>query len=288
MDRQLTLCEDNSLSIFENEKLMRGAEMLSRSDIIPQAFRDKPANVLVAMDMAQRLNVSPMLVMQNLYVIQGKPSWSSQYLIAMINRSGRFSTPLQFDFERGKDGKATACKAWAIDGATGSRIEGVTVTMDMAKAEGWTSKAGSKWQTMPELMLQYRAAAFFARTICPDLTVGLYTEYEQTDIAADDTPVQYEDKTVQPEQPKEEPKPDTPAIRFYKRALSEVGGDKDKAAALCTEALNKVGISRQEMTEENFGAVIQAMIGILAAAEDDEEPVEDRGQYFTDHTEEPF
>lgn len=265
MDKQIAMYENNSISIFGDANIMRGAELLAQSDIIPQAFRGKPANVLVAMDMAQRLNASPMLVMQNLYVIQGKPSWSSQYLIAMINRSGRFSSPLQFDFERGADGKATACRAWAIDGATGARIDGVTVTMEMAKAEGWISKAGSKWQTMPELMLQYRAAAFFARTICPDLTMGLYTEYEQREITeSDPAPVQYEDKT-EPE-PKEEPKPayESPAVRFYKRALSEVGGDKDAAAKLCTAALNRIGISRQEMTEENFGAVIQAMIGVLA------------------------
>lgn len=264
MDKQVTMYENNSISIFGDQNIMRGAELLAQSDIIPQAFRGKPANVLVAMDMAQRLNASPMLVMQNLYVIQGKPSWSSQYLIAMINRSGRFSSPLQFDFERGADGKATACRAWAIDGATGARIDGVTVTMEMAKAEGWISKAGSKWQTMPELMLQYRAAAFFARTICPDLTMGLYTEYEQREITeSDPAPVQYEDKT----EPEPEPvKVKSPRVKLSERALSECGGDRDAATKLCVESLNRVGISSAELTEENLPRAIQAMIGILAEA----------------------
>jgi hypothetical protein len=51
----------------------------------------------------------------------------------------------------------------------------------MAKAEGWYNKAGSKWKTMPELMLMYRAAAFFARLYTPDLTMGFKTAEENLD-----------------------------------------------------------------------------------------------------------
>lgn len=247
MDRAVTTYEqNNNLSVFSDMNIMRGAEMLSKSDIIPQAFRGNPANVLVALDMAQRLNASPMLVMQNLYVIQGKPSWSSQYLIAMVNSSGRFTTPLQFDFTRDVNGKATACKAWAVSAVTGERITGPEVTLDMAKAEGWSTKSGSKWVTMPELMLTYRAAAFFARTVCPDIAMGMYTEYENQDIQAAEQPIQYEDKTAsvqtQPE-PAEAPAKAVPQkVRLSKAALALFGGDREMATMACAQAIEALKI----------------------------------------------
>lgn len=246
--------QSTGLSVFSDANIMRSAELLANSDIIPQAFRGKPANVLIAMDMSQRLGASPMLVMQNLYVIQGKPSWSSQYLIAMVNGSGRFTTPLQFDFERDASGKATGCRAWAVSAVTGEKITGPGVTMEMAKAEGWLTKSGSKWQTMPELMLTYRAAAFFARTVCPDIAMGMSTEYEQSDIQSE-TPIQYEDKTVSapapaPAEP-EQPKQPSPKMRLWNAVLEQVEGDEAKAADIC-----KAVVGGQTVTEDNIGSMI--------------------------------
>ena len=245
----------HTYSGYENkvaDNIMKSAELLANSDIIPQAFRGKPANVLIAMDMSQRLGASPMLVMQNLYVIQGKPSWSSQYLIAMVNGSGRFTTPLQFDFERDASGKATGCRAWAVSAVTGEKIVGPAVTMEMAKAEGWLTKAGSKWQTMPELMLTYRAAAFFARTVCPDIAMGMYTEYEENDIQSE-TPIQYEDKTAPAPAPAEpeQPKQPSPKMRLWNAVLEQVEGDEAKAADIC-----KAVVGGQTVTEDNIGGMI--------------------------------
>jgi len=50
--------------------------------------------------------------------------------------------------------------------------------MDMAVAEGWFGKAGSKWQTMPEVMLRYRAASFFGKLYAPELLMGIQTAEE--------------------------------------------------------------------------------------------------------------
>ena len=60
--------------------------------------------------------------------------------------------------------------------------------MQMADAEGWTKKNGSKWKTMPELMLSYRAATFFGRMYCPDLLMGMQTADEVEDIQASKEP----------------------------------------------------------------------------------------------------
>lgn len=71
--------------------------------------------------------------------------------------------------------------AWTVDKRTGETVEGPIVSIQMAKEEGWYGKAGSKWKTMPEVMLRYRAASFFSRAYCPDLTGGFHSVEEARD-----------------------------------------------------------------------------------------------------------
>lgn len=155
------------------------AKALASSTVVPSTFQNNVGNCLIAIEQAQRLSISPLTVMQNLHVIQGRPSWSSSFLIAMINDSRKFDMELQFDETKDKEGKPFSCVAWTMK--NGRRIEGMVVDMEMAKAEGWLAKNGSKWKTMPQLMLRYRAASFFSRLNCPELTLGLYTKEELVD-----------------------------------------------------------------------------------------------------------
>ena len=159
----------------------RKAESLAKSSVIPREYQNNPSNVLVAMEMADRMEVSVLAVMQNLHVINGRPSWSAQFLIAAVNRSGRFS-PLRFRFEGTEGEDSWGCRAVAVDLGDSEELIGTLVTIRMAKAEGWATKSGSKWKTMPEQMLRYRAAAFWARTQCPELAVGLRTAEEAEDM----------------------------------------------------------------------------------------------------------
>lgn len=174
---------DYSLGIFGTEDnfimATQMAKALAESTIVPQTYQKNWSNCLIAIEQAQRLKVSPMMVMQNLYVIQGRPSWSSSFLIAAINNSKKFDTELQFEDTKDKNGKPYSCLAYALK--NGRRVEGMEITMDMAQAEGWLNKNGSKWKTMPGLMLRYRAASFFARLNCPEITLGLYTKDEILD-----------------------------------------------------------------------------------------------------------
>lgn len=179
-DKKVT---DYSLGIFGTEDnfvmATQMAKALAESTIVPQSYQKNWCNCLIAIEQAQRLRVSPMMVMQNLYVIQGRPSWGSSFLIAAINNSGKYDTELQFEESKDKNGKPYSCIAYALK--NGRRIEGMEITMDMAQAEGWLNKNGSKWKTMPQLMLRYRAASFFARLNCPEITLGLYTKDEIID-----------------------------------------------------------------------------------------------------------
>lgn len=158
---------------------MQMSKALAESTIVPLTFQKNPSNCLIAIEQAQRLDMSPFMVMQNLSVIQGKPSWDSKFLIALINASGKFDIELQYEEEKDKDGNPYACTAWTTKG--GRRIDGMKVTMDIAKAEGWLTKNGSKWKTMPQLMLRYRAASFFSRLNCPEISLGMYSSEELLD-----------------------------------------------------------------------------------------------------------
>ena len=184
MTETTTLTTTNN-SVFSGirafEDAQRIAKALASSTLIPPQFQGQQgfANCLVALEIAGRMNISPFLCMQHLHVIHGRPSWSSAFIIAMVNGCGRF-TPLRFEVSG--EGDSLACYAVATDIKTQQELKGPTITMLMAKKEGWSTKSGSKWLTMPELMIRYRAAAFWGRLFAGDLLVGLQTQEEVIDV----------------------------------------------------------------------------------------------------------
>lgn len=174
--------------VWENKdqfnQLLRAAQMLSQTSIIPQSYQGKPQDCFVAIEMANRMGVSPMVVMQNMYVVKGKPSWAGQACTMLINSCGKFKDVKHiYTGEKGKPNRG--CYVTATRISDGSQVDGVEVTMQMAQSEGWTSN--SKWRNMPELMLAYRASAFFARVYCPEAMMGVQTTEEVYD--ADSTPI---------------------------------------------------------------------------------------------------
>lgn len=181
-DTQLVTTNDATLSVFSGEEnfnnAMKMAEQLAKSDMIPTVYKGKPENCIIALELSNRLKLSPFLVMQNMYIVQGKPSWSSSFIISCINASGRFNGGLKFEM----DANRTKCRAYAVEKTTGDKLVGPLITMEMAQHEGWLGKSGSKWKTMPELMLRYRAAAFFGRLYCPEIMNGMLTDDEAADI----------------------------------------------------------------------------------------------------------
>lgn len=235
-----------SLQSFELS--IRQAKLLSSSTLVPAQYRgivekkkgrdtvyeennNAIPNCVIAMNMATRMGGDPLMVMQNLYIVEGRPSWSSQWIIAAINGCGRFS-PLRFELKdhgpkeieytvsewvdgnkQNRKVKTTIrnleCVAWSVEkgftipqfglddlkkngGIYGCCktygipiVESPAVNMEMAVKEGWYQKNGSKWQTMPEVMLRYRTASFFGKLYAPELLMGLQTVEEMQDIVID-------------------------------------------------------------------------------------------------------
>jgi len=210
------------------DQLLRVANMLSSSTMVPVAYRktkevkefgqvtgweDNPAalaNCAVALNMAHRMNADPLMIMQNLHIIEGRPSWSTPFIIASINSCGRYNSldydlsepgdPVVVDYvvtewvkPQGSSKKVPTevkkqvtvrhqtCKAFTTEKATGKRLESPLISIQMAIDEGWLTKRGSKWQTMPELMLRYRCASFFGRLYAPELLMGLQSTDEIED-----------------------------------------------------------------------------------------------------------
>lgn len=194
MSNEIVVSNKQTPGIFSPEAFeftQRVAKAFASSDIVPEKFKGNLANCIVALEVAKACNVSPMAVFQNLHVIQGRPSWSSSYIIAALNACGRFA-PLRF--EMSGQGDDRQCVAWTKD-SSGERLDGPAVSIKMAKDEGWYQKNGSKWKTMPELMLRYRAAAFFGRLYAPDVLNGMQSEDEVKEVI-DVTPITVEEKPV--------------------------------------------------------------------------------------------
>jgi|GEM_PF-1152971 len=178
----------NEGSLFYNialfEHIQRVAKIFASSTMVPAHFRGNLGNCLIALDYAARIKANPFMVMQNMYIVHGRPGIEGKLVIALINQSGRFE-PLQFEQDE------NGCRAFAKEKKSGKILKGPKVTWEMVKAEGWDQpkqmKDGkgvikSKWETMPELMFMYRSAAFFARTHCPEVLLGMLTTEEIEDI----------------------------------------------------------------------------------------------------------
>lgn len=199
------------------ELMQRKAMMFCSSTIVPKHYQgqENVGNCIIALDMAERIGANPVLVMQNLYIVHGNPSFSSKFLIATVNHCGRF-TPLRYEF-KGKEGTPEwACRCYAYEKHDEEKKEplyGDWISMDMAKKEGWSTKQGSKWNTMPGQMLRYRAAAFWQRVYAPEISMGLISEEEARDIV--DIPYEeIQEKHIgfndAPQDAKEEPKQPEP------------------------------------------------------------------------------
>lgn len=161
------------------------AGFLAKTDLVPDTYKGRPENCLIALDLANRSGQSPLTVMQNLFVVKGKPAWAGQFAIALVNASGRYQRPLKPVFVGEKGTLSYGCYMTTVDWR-GETVDGTVVTMQMAQDEGWLGKPGSKWKTMPEQMMMYRAGAFFARVYCPDLLYGLQTAEEIKDVSGYD------------------------------------------------------------------------------------------------------
>ncbi len=175
------------------EQMWRVAKLFSASELVPKHYRGKTADSFIAIQSAFRLNVDPMVFMQNTYVVHGTLGMEGKLVIALINKNGPFSEPVQWKFEG--SGKMRKCTAFGTLVKGGGLCEAV-VDWKMVESEGWDKNA--KWLSMPDLMFRYRSASFLGRLYCPEVLIGMQTIDELVDVGVVN-PVKFEDAKAEAE-----------------------------------------------------------------------------------------
>lgn len=165
------------LEIKRFELEQRRSMALSKSAFFPDGLKGDVASAVIIYDLSERMNISVLEVAQSIYIIYNKPSFATTFLVARLNQSGKIKGALQTVLS--SDKKEAYCEA--IDSVTGQTLRGMTYSIAIAKAEGLVDKKGSKWVTMPELMLRKRAQSNFINEFFPEVKFGLYTTEEIID-----------------------------------------------------------------------------------------------------------
>lgn len=229
------------------EHVQRVATMFSKSDMIPKRFMNNVGNCIIALEMAHRIGASPLMVMQNLDIIQGKPGWSSVFLIATLNNSGKFS-PIRYEEDEEEGGRT---RAWAYDLMNKEKVFGAWVSMNMAKAEGWIDKSGSKWKTMPELMRRYRAASFFTKQFAPEVSMGLQTVEELVDmnIKQEQVPLTLMESAVDKMLFAVRERPTQDTVSELATSLSKLNVDADQTLSILSRAQEIVDSASLDQTQ---------------------------------------
>lgn len=185
----LVVCDEgefaNLLDSKRFEHMWRIASLFSKSALVPEHFRNQPENCFIATQMAVRLGVDPFMMLQNTYIVHGRPGMEAKLVIALINSSGLFTDSLDYEVS-GEDpnGDTYRVRAFATRKTTGKVVYGPWIDWKLVEGEGWLGKTGSKWKTMPGMMFMYRAAAFFGRLHCPERLMGMQTADELDDVGS--------------------------------------------------------------------------------------------------------
>ncbi len=199
------------------------AKIYSSSRLVPREFRGDYPSTFVAMQLAARMKVDPFMLMQNMYVVHGRPGLNAKLIVALFNsRDHRFRDGIKFDIKRDGKGGIVSCTAWSVRSSDGQRVDGPVIHRNLVAAEGWdkpkrlrdgSGYITSKWVTMPEMMYRYRAASWFVNQNAPEVILGMPTVEELEDI-----PEPSEVEVTLVEEPKPEPSvnsdiPDTEDLR---------------------------------------------------------------------------
>ena len=168
----------NSLAIYENfAQTKEIAQALSSSDLVPDHFKKKPANVLIALEFAHRNDISPFAAMQSLFVIHGRVGLTASMAISLARKHNVWKS-LTYKVE----GEGNTLAVTAIAKLHDDSEATATVSMKMANDAGWSKNA--IYKSIPEQMLKYRAAVFLIRSHFPEVLFGMQTVEELRDVDA--------------------------------------------------------------------------------------------------------
>jgi hypothetical protein len=239
--------------------LYRLSQAYSGSQIVPQHYQGKPSDCFIACQMAFRLGVDPLAYMQASYIVHGKPGIEAKLAVAMLNTSGKIKGRVSYKLTGRIEDKSRACTATAIDAETGEAVE-ATIDWRMVEAEGWLSKSGSKWKTMPDVMFHYRAAVFLIRMFYPEVMMGMQTRDELEDVEPEVAPAKSLDELtarIEGPQANGHAEPDEPATVTDAGERPQTAEEPDAALlddlqAALAGAYEQLSVSLVSKAEEEF------------------------------------
>lgn len=243
------------------------ARAVSSAALLPQAYRGKPADIMLAVGLGQAMGLSPAESLYRIDVIQGKPTASAELIAANVRKAGH---KLRV---RGDESSATATIIRADD----PDFE-FTVTRDTAWAQAMGLTGKDNYKKQPGTMLQWRAITAVARLACPEALYGVaYTADEMTDLGATPAPsagsgadrirARTTAEQVAPEViPEAEAEPEAPdgitaaQLKKLGATMRDAGiTERGQALAYVGDVIGREVESRNELTKDEAAKVIDAL-----------------------------
>lgn len=248
MNEVTTPAKSFSLAPQDLAQAIQFAEMMAKSSIIPKDFANNPGNILVAVQWGMELGLQPMQAMQNIAVINGRPSLWGDAVIGLVR-----SSPLcEYVIEENLEDKSI-CRVKRRGEDEQVRI----FTVDDAKKAGLLGKQGP-WTQYPKRMMQMRARSWALRDVFPDVLRGMPIAEEIMDI---------QEKDITPQRPARQ-NPQAIAQESLKAESTLSDEDAEKLLA-DLEAVADTGTEALQKSWENIGAEKRkAMANHLQALKD--------------------
>ena len=224
---------------------VRVAEFLAGSDIVPDAFRKRPANVWLALDMGAHMGLKPFQTFRAVHVIKGTPTFSAEAMRGMAMAAGHTVTVTSTPTE------ATV----SIKRADGLGEGTTTFTLDQAKQAGYLGKGGN-WASDPESMLVARATSRCAKRVIPDLLMGLTMTEEMDDVVAvEGSPVEALQATTEAVAAIEAPTPaPEPAKQASKPAKAPQAADEPEDAEIVPDEPTQATLDSADDNSDSLSA----------------------------------
>jgi hypothetical protein len=162
-----------SFSAGSLDEAMRYATIISESDLVPvKDYKGKPGNVLIAIQMGQELGLKPLQALQNIAVINGRPSLWGDAMLGIVKAHNDFEYIKEW-----QDKGIAYCTLKRRNEPEQTR----SFSKEQAKIAGLLGKQGP-WTTYPERMMQMRARSWCCRDVFPDALKGIHSAEESTDL----------------------------------------------------------------------------------------------------------
>ena len=187
---QLTTTNRQGFAPATLGEAMEFSKMLADSTMVPRAYQGKPQDILVCVQWGQEIGLAPLQALQNIAVINGKPSVYGDAAMALVQASAVCEDVQEYFEGEGTPNPIAVCVAKR----RGRKEVVAKFSVEDAKRAGLWGKTGP-WQAYPKRMMQMRARGFALRDAFPDVLKGLITAEEAQDYPDEAKPRQAKDIT---------------------------------------------------------------------------------------------